>query len=126
MAQAHSVPPFPIHCTPIIAKNPANCNQVGLEYVQLTVALVKIRTKEPSTATCGSHSHTSENFACGEYTHTLRLVSKLPDLRVGYVNSAPQAYACGAEFNLTTGRQNRKAPTMSVLRSLTKPISSTR
>ncbi len=26
------------------------------------------------------------NFACGEYTHTLRLKSKLFDLRVGYAN----------------------------------------
>ena len=28
------------------------------------------------------------NFACGEYTHTLRLTSELVDLRVGYANRA--------------------------------------
>ena len=34
------------------------------------------------------------NFACGEYTHTLRLKSELFDLRVGYANSNNANSAC--------------------------------
>ena len=37
-----------------------------------------------------------ENFAYGEYTHTLRLASELADLRAGYANSLPLRFACGA------------------------------
>ena len=35
-----------------------------------------------------------ENFACGEYTHTLRLKSELFDLRVGYANSGNMSENC--------------------------------
>jgi len=38
---------------------------------------------------------TARVFAYGEDTHTLRLVSKLTDLRVGYVNRIPCAMRCG-------------------------------
>ena len=37
-----------------------------------------------------------ENFACGEYTHTLRLKSELFDLRVGYANSDNANCVCVA------------------------------
>ena len=36
--------------------------------------------------------------AMHEDAHTLRLVSKLPDLQVGHVNWIPLRYACGAQF----------------------------
>ena len=46
------------------------------------------------------------NFACGEYLRTLRLVSKLPDLRVADAN--PCACFARAVLDGRTGNQKEK------------------
>ena len=50
-------------------------------------------------------------FAFGEYAHSLRLVSELPDLREGHVNWTPRRFACGAQFKSgSASKPQRKHP----------------
>lgn len=53
---------------------------------------------------------TARVFAKSEDTHTLRLVSKLPDLWVGYVNRIHCAKRCGMPLQSETMLQNKKHP----------------
>ena len=46
-------------------------------------------------------------FACSEDTRTLRLVSELTDLRVGYANPAPTALWFGILYSSDKGKKNR-------------------
>ena len=56
--------------------------------------------------------------ALREYTHTLRLVSKLPDLRVGYANPYPKRFAFWAGATADGSPENEKSTSFEVLHSL--------
>ena len=56
--------------------------------------------------------------ALREYTLTLRLVSKLPDLRVGYANPYPKRDAFWAGSMTDGSPENEKSTSFEVLRSL--------
>ena len=50
-------------------------------------------------------------FAIGEDTRALRLVSKLPDLRAGYVNRFPSRFALGRQVRARSSSPKEKPTT---------------
>ena len=64
------------------------------------------------------HKSEREFRALREYTLTLRLVSKLPDLRVGYANPHPKREAFWAGSMKDRSPENEKSTSFEVLRSL--------
>ena len=73
---------------------PASCDAVS------NATSLKQKKKAPIRA-CRERG-----FRQGEYTRTLRLISKLIELRMGYANPA----SCDAGSNATSLNQKKKAP----------------